>query len=360
VRRCRAPGEAQRLHLAEGRAAQGVGADDDEQHEHERAEHRLGQQRRAARAGRRPRDGGARHRQGGPQVGPHAPDVDPGGDGGPEDARELVRREDLRGGGAGQEHEQRGKLDEPAAAGDRVDPSGDERGEAEQDDDLGLRHRARTLRPPPAGCPAMTTDGQDQDREHDVVVFGATGFVGKLTAAYLAEHAPAGTRVALAGRSRERVERVRAELGPAAAAWPVLVAESQDRAALDAIARSATVVATTVGPYLEHGLPLVEACAAAGTHYADLTGETLFMRRAIDAADAAAKASGARIVHTCGFDSIPSDLGVLLLHEHARATGAGDLEETSLVVTSVRGGVSGGTIASLRGQLDEARASRRR
>src|SRR3954451_19871808 len=179
-------------------------------------------------------------------------------------------------------------------------------------------------------------------REHDIVVFGATGFVGKLTAAYLAGAAPAGTRIALGGRSREKLERTRAELGGAAADWPVVVADSHDAAALQALAESTTVVATSVGAYLKYGLPLVEACAAAATHYADLTGETLFMRRAIDAADGAAKASGARIVHTCGFDSIPSDLGVLLLHEHAKQAGAGDLEQTTLVVRAMRGGASGG------------------
>ena len=195
-------------------------------------------------------------------------------------------------------------------------------------------------------------------REHDIVVFGATGFVGKLTALYLAGAAPAGTKIALGGRSREKLERTRAELGAAAADWPLVVADSHDPAALKALAESATVVATTVGPYLKYGLPLVEACAAAGTHYADLTGETLFMRRAIDAADDAAKASGARIVHTCGFDSIPSDLGVFLLHEHAKATGAGDLEETTLVVRSMRGGASGGTIDSMRASVDEARADK--
>ncbi len=127
---------------------------------------------------------------------------------------------------------------------------------------------------------------------------------------------------------------------------------------MKALAESATAVATTVGPYLKYGLPLVEACAAAGTHYADLTGETLFMRRSIDVADDAAKASGARIVHTCGFDSIPSDLGVLLLHEHAAKTGAGDLEKTTLVVRSMRGGVSGGTVDSMRASVDEARADK--
>ena len=192
-------------------------------------------------------------------------------------------------------------------------------------------------------------------REHDVVVFGATGFVGRLTAAYLASHAPAGTRVALAGRSREQLARMRGELGEVAAGWPLMVADSGDPSALDELAASTRVVATTVGPYLRYGLALVEACARAGTHYADLTGETLFMRRSIDAADDAARASGARIVHACGFDSIPSDLGVLLLHEYARERDLGDLEETTLVVTAMRGGISGGTIDSLRNQLDELR-----
>ena len=199
-------------------------------------------------------------------------------------------------------------------------------------------------------------------RAHDVVVFGATGFVGRLTAAYLAEHAPAGARIALAGRSAAKLEEAKAALGAAAVDWPVIVADSSDHAAMAELARSTTAVATTVGPYLRHGLPLVLACAAEGTHYADLTGEVLFMRKSIDAAQAAAQASGSRIVHTCGFDSIPSDLGVFLLAEHAREHALGGLEETTLVVKAIAGGVSGGTVDSLRGQLDEAKrdkASRR-
>ena len=100
-------------------------------------------------------------------------------------------------------------------------------------------------------------------------------------------------------------------------------------------------------------MPLVEACAAAGTHYADLTGETLFMRETIERFDAPAKASGARIVHTCGFDSIPSDIGVLTLHE-----AAGELTDTTLVVRRVKGGVSGGTVASLKGTVDDVKRDR--
>ncbi len=194
-----------------------------------------------------------------------------------------------------------------------------------------------------------------QDRDHDLVVFGATGFVGRLTAAYLAGAAPDGVRIALGGRSKEKLERTRATLGARAADWPLVVADSGDPDAMAALAGSARAVATTVGPYMRYGLPLVAACAAAGTQYADLTGEVLFMRRSIDEHDAAARKSGARIVHTCGFDSIPSDLGVLTLHEHAREHGLGDLQDTTFVLTKTRGGISGGTIDSLRGQLDEAR-----
>ena len=196
-----------------------------------------------------------------------------------------------------------------------------------------------------------------EDRELDVVVFGATGFVGRLVAGYLAGHAPGGVRVGLAGRSQRRLADVRAGLGTAASAWPLLVADSADPPSLAALARAARVVASTVGPYRAQGLALVQACAEAGTDYADLTGEVLFIRDSIDHCHDAAARSGARIVHCCGFDSVPSDLGVLLLHQAARADDAGDLQDTTLVVTALRGGVSGGTLASLAGQQEEVRAS---
>ena len=185
------------------------------------------------------------------------------------------------------------------------------------------------------------------DREFDLVVFGATGFVGVLLAGYLAEAAPDGVRVALAGRSRDRLERVRAGLLARAREWPLVTADSADPASLEALARSARVVVTTVGPYAQYGLPLVEACARAGTHYCDLTGEVLFVREAIDRFDGVARDSGARIVHSCGFDSIPSDLGMLLLHDAAGT----DLTHARAVAT-IRGGVSGGTLASLLGQVE--------
>jgi short subunit dehydrogenase-like uncharacterized protein len=195
------------------------------------------------------------------------------------------------------------------------------------------------------------------DRDLDVVVFGATGFVGRLVAGYLAGHAPGGVRIGLAGRSERRLADVRAQLGAAASAWPLLVADSADPVSLAALARAARVVVSTVGPYRARGLALVQACAGAGTDYADLTGEVLFIRDSIDRCHDVAAAAGARIVHCCGFDSVPSDLGVLGLHEAARADGAGDLEDTTLVVTALRGGVSGGTLASMMGQQAEVRAS---
>ena len=195
------------------------------------------------------------------------------------------------------------------------------------------------------------------ERELDVVVFGATGFAGRLVAEYLAGHAPGGVRIGLAGRSERRLADVRAGLGAAASDWPLLVADSADPVSLAALAQAARVVVSTVGPYRAQGLALVEACAAAGTDYADLTGEVLFVRDSIDRCNEAAARAGARIVHCCGFDSVPSDLGVLLLHHAARADDAGDLQDTTLVVAALRGGVSGGTLASMMGQQDEVRAS---
>jgi short subunit dehydrogenase-like uncharacterized protein len=188
-------------------------------------------------------------------------------------------------------------------------------------------------------------------RTHDLVVFGATGFVGRLLAAYLAEHAPPGLRIALAGRSRTRCEEVRRGLPAAARDWAVLEADASDPAAMAALAAQTRVVVTTVGPYARYGLPLVEACAAAGTHYADLTGEVLFVRDAIARTDAVARGTGARIVHACGYDSIPSDLSTMLLAARAAADGAGGLGDVRLVAL-LRGGFSGGTIDSMRAQLE--------
>ena len=187
----------------------------------------------------------------------------------------------------------------------------------------------------------VTSARVSDERGLDIVVFGATGFVGRLVAGYLAEHAPDGVRIGLAGRSEERLAQTRSRLGPVASGWPLVVADSGDEESLASMARGARVVATTVGPYRRWGMRLVDACIAAGTDYADLTGEVLFARESIER-HAGAVEAGARIVHSCGFDSIPSDLGVLLLHEAARDHGDGELEDTTLVVTAFKGGLAVG------------------
>src|SRR3954449_1109548 len=151
-------------------------------------------------------------------------------------------------------------------------------------------------------------------RTFDIVLFGATGFTGELTAAYLADNAPTGCRWALAGRNMSKLEAVRSRLAedhPELATLELLPADVTDAASLMAVAESARVVITTVGPYLEYGEPLVAACAAAGTDYVDLTGEPEFVDRMYLRHHREAVESGARIVHCCGFDSIPHDLGVL-------------------------------------------------
>ncbi|MBT0565910.1 trans-acting enoyl reductase family protein [Williamsia sp. CHRR-6] len=185
-------------------------------------------------------------------------------------------------------------------------------------------------------------------REFDVVIYGATGFVGVLTAAYLAEHAPAGTRIALAGRSEAKLARTRASLPAAAHDWPLIVADADSAAALDAMAARTRVVCTTVGPYLKYGELVLAATVNAGSDYVDLTGEVPFVRMSIDKYHDQAAANGARIVHSCGFDSVPSDIGVYLLHRAVSDAEAGELTDTTLVVSSFKGGVSGGTIDSMR------------
>ena len=150
-------------------------------------------------------------------------------------------------------------------------------------------------------------------RTYDLVLFGATGFTGGLTAEYLARHAPAGCRWALAGRNTAKLEALRSRLeriNPDCAGLPLLRADSADPASLRALASDTRVVATTVGPYLEYGEPLVAACADAGTDYADLSGEPEFVDRMYLHHHARAQETGARLVHACGFDSVPHDLGV--------------------------------------------------
>ncbi len=190
-------------------------------------------------------------------------------------------------------------------------------------------------------------------RAHDIVLWGATGYTGRLCAEYLRDHGPEELRWAIGGRSRDKLEATRRELAlPETVA--TVVGDSGDRESLDAIASQASVVCTTVGPYARHGEGLVSACVANGTDYCDLTGEPPFIRRMIDRHHDEARRTGARIVHCCGFDSVPSDLGCFMLHEHFRDRGGG-LRSATMYVGKMRGGVSGGTFASMMGIVDEAR-----
>ena len=176
-------------------------------------------------------------------------------------------------------------------------------------------------------------------REYDVVMFGGTGFTGALTAEYLAANAPASTRIALAGRNQQKLEALRDRLGKD---LPLLHADVTDRASIDEVASKARVVITTVGPYIHYGEPLVAACAEHATDYVDLTGEPEFVDRMYVKYNARAEASGARIIHACGFDSVPHDLGALFTVEHLPE--GVPLTVRGLVRT--RGVPSGGTVAS--------------
>ena len=182
-------------------------------------------------------------------------------------------------------------------------------------------------------------------REFDITLFGATGFTGRLTAGHLATHG-ADARIALAGRSMARLAAVRESLGPQASQWELVTADSSEPKALQAMAERTRLVVSTVGPYTLHGMPLVGACADTGTDYADLTAEPGFVRESIRRHRDVAARTGARIVHSCGFDAIPSDLGVYALHRRASADGAGPLTDTTFVAREAATSMSGGTLAS--------------
>jgi short subunit dehydrogenase-like uncharacterized protein len=198
------------------------------------------------------------------------------------------------------------------------------------------------------------------DRAYDVVVWGATGFTGQLVAQYLQQQYadPARLKWAVAGRNRDKLNAVIGDIGASESPPDIIVADSDDAGKLRDMAAQTRVVLTTVGPYALYGDKLVEACVQGGTDYCDLSGEVQWMRRIIDTHQAAAEASGARIVHSCGFDSIPSDLGVQFLQEHAVKTTGQPCKRVDLLVRAMRGGGSGGTIASALNALEESSKDR--
>ena len=191
--------------------------------------------------------------------------------------------------------------------------------------------------------------------EFDLIVYGASGYTGRLVAEHLARTYGIGGEVkwAMAGRSLDKLAAVRDEIG-APKETPLVQADADDPASLKAMAGRAKAIITTVGPYQLYGEPLVAACAEAGTDYLDLCGEPAWMRQMIDAYDAKARASGARIVFSCGFDSIPFELGVIFLQETAKAKLGAYVPRAKGRVRKMQGGFSGGTAASLKATMAAA------
>lgn len=196
------------------------------------------------------------------------------------------------------------------------------------------------------------------ERSFDVVLFGATGFTGKLVAEYLAQRGPAAARWAIAGRSAAKLEAVKRDLVRLDASLEgvrILVADSHDEAALTSLARDTRVVCTTVGPYGQYGRTVARVCAREGTSYCDLTGEVPFIRRSIEDNAKIAEETGARIVHACGFDSVPFDLGVYLAYREAKRRDEDGLVWAKGYAGRMKGGFSGGTIASMIDFVEAAR-----
>lgn len=195
-------------------------------------------------------------------------------------------------------------------------------------------------------------------REFDVVVLGASGFTGQLVVQYLAQTYGLGKELnwAIAGRNRDKLESVRSRyLSPEQAGeLPLILADSNDPESLADMASRSRVVCTTVGPYAKHGTPVVAACAAAGTHYCDLTGEVQWMAKVIPEYEQAARDSGACIVHSCGFDSVPSDMGTWYLQQLMHERHGVYAKHVKGRVSASRGTASGGTVASILNMLEEA------
>lgn len=195
---------------------------------------------------------------------------------------------------------------------------------------------------------------RDRSREFDIVLWGATGFTGQLVADYLVRNyvgGDTGLRLALAGRNEAKVRAVASEIG--AADLPILVGDSFDAASLDEMASRTSVLISTVGPYAKYGAEVVAACVRNGTDYCDLTGETQFVRAMIDAHHDEARKTGARIVHCCGFDSIPSDLGALMVQEAFRERHGRYASEVKMAAGAMSGAFSGGTFASMLNIFEE-------
>ncbi len=189
------------------------------------------------------------------------------------------------------------------------------------------------------------------NREYDIVIYGASGFTGRLVAEYMVAQNGLGLRWAMAGRNRDKLAAVREEIG-AGPDTPLLIADADDPQSVRAMVARAHCICAVVGPYQIHGSGLVAACAELGTAYVDLTGEPLWMHEMITSHQAQAARSGARIVHSCGFDSIPFDLGVMHLQNEAKKQFGVPCQRVHARVRSMKGAFSGGTAASLNATED--------
>lgn len=181
-------------------------------------------------------------------------------------------------------------------------------------------------------------------REYDVVLYGASGFTGRQTVEYFARQSPEGLRWAIAGRNREKLEAVKKEI-PGASGADVLVADSQDQAAIDAIVSRTRVLLTTAGPFAIYGTGIVDACVRFKSHYVDITGETVWVKELIDRYHQQAAADATRIIPFCGFDSVPSDLGSYLLVRHIQKELGVSCKQVKAFF-QMAGGVNGGTLAT--------------
>lgn len=191
-------------------------------------------------------------------------------------------------------------------------------------------------------------------REFDLIVWGASGFTGRLVAEYLYQNYGTGDKLkwAMAGRNQDKLERIRSQVADSSV--PILLADSQNQEQLVAMVKRARVIGTTVGPYGKYGSKLVAACVQEQTHYCDLAGEVIWMRQMIDAHHETARANGTKIVHTCGFDSIPSDMGVYFMQQKARELSGHPAQQIKMRLRAAKGGLSGGTYASLSSEIEKA------
>ncbi|MBK9317322.1 MAG: saccharopine dehydrogenase NADP-binding domain-containing protein [Acidobacteria bacterium] len=197
-----------------------------------------------------------------------------------------------------------------------------------------------------------------QDRDYDVVLYGATGFTGRQTVEYFAQHTvPGEVRWAIAGRNREKLDSLKQQIGERVKEIDILVAESSDQSAIDAIVARTRVLLTTAGPFAKYGTPIVDACVRFKTHYVDITGETAWVRDLIDRYHQQAAADGTRIIPFCGFDSVPSDLGAYLVARHIEQKFGVQCREVRACF-QVSGGINGGTVATMFNMFDSGQSDR--